>query len=194
MTASVTDEMRSFVAVELDEAARSFLAATIGKLRPVGTEVKWVRPEGIHLTLKFLGNVKTAALPEITHALEQAMAGRKAFEIGIQSVGAFPSLSRPRVFWAGVVDPAAALGPLAAAVEDALEPLGFPREPRPFRPHLTLGRVRSDRRPPTELAITVATMRDLKGPSFHARDAVLFQSILQPSGAQYVALSRFKFL
>ncbi len=193
MTRSVTDEIRSFVAIELDGAARSFLAAIIGELRPIPSEVKWVRPEGIHLTLKFLGNVKTAALPEIEHALEHALCAQKVFEIGISSVGAFPSLSRPRVFWAGVVDRTGVLVLLAAAVEDALEPLGFSREKRPYHPHLTIGRVQSAGRPSAELTTAVATRRDLKGPSFLARDAVLFQSILKPSGAQYVALSRFKF-
>lgn len=187
------DRIRSFVAIELSADAKAFLASTIGQLKPDGPDVKWVRPEAIHLTLKFLGNVDRDLIPEIERSLRPVFQGQTSFELAVRSAGAFPSASAPRVVWAGLADPKDALPSLAAAVEDALEPLGFPKEKRPFKPHLTLGRAKSPKRSP-QLAQAITRNRDLKGPSFQADHAILFQSVLKPGGAEYVPLVRFQFV
>jgi RNA 2',3'-cyclic 3'-phosphodiesterase len=186
------DQIRSFVAIELTSNAKEFLAATIQQLRPDGPDVKWVRPEAMHLTLKFLGSVNRDLIPELERSLEPVFRRRKPFEVAIRAIGAFPSPSAPRVVWAGLADPSDALIALAAAVEEVVEPLGFPREKRPFRPHLTIGRVKSPRRSP-QLANAITTRWGLKGPSFQADHAILFQSILKPAGAEYIPLRRFQF-
>ena len=140
------DRIRSFVAIELTADAKAFLASTIQQLKPDGPELKWVRPEAIHLTLKFLGNVDRRVIPELERALSPVFASQTSFDLSIRSVGAFPSASAPRVVWAGLVDSSNALPSLAEAVEDAVEALGFSKEKRPFKPHLTLGRAKSPTR------------------------------------------------
>lgn len=111
--------------------------------------VKWVRPENIHLSLKFLGEVDEAREPELRAALQQAAGSRaeaRAITVHVEGFGVFPDYHRPRVVWAGVApDPALEL--LQHGVEQAFAPLGFPTDARPFRPHVTLGRAGRDARP-----------------------------------------------
>lgn len=140
--------MRCFVAVnipgEIREKVGKFTSAL--SLGAAGRGVRWTRPENIHLTLKFLGNVDRDALPELAAALEAALAGQSPCRLKVRGAGLFPPRGRPRIVWVGLAGETAALAALQAAVESALAPLGFPREKRPFTPHLTVGRVRDPRR------------------------------------------------
>ncbi len=131
--------MRVFVALNLPDTVRQSLWTTTSRLRDAAFPVKWVRPEGIHLTLKFLGEVDDAREAELQDALRRAVAGSKALPLAVGGFGVFPDLRRPRVVWAGIApDPALEL--LQHGVEREFGPLGFPPEGRAFRPHLTLGR------------------------------------------------------
>ncbi|HXM39396.1 MAG TPA: RNA 2',3'-cyclic phosphodiesterase [Gemmatimonadales bacterium] len=149
--------------------------------------VKWVRPENIHLSLKFLGDVEDAREPELRAALKQAAGSRteaRARTVHIEGFGVFPDSHRPRVLWAGVApDPALEL--LQHAVEQAFAPLGFPTEARAFRPHVTLGRAGRDARPRDFAGL--AEM--LAGLAFAATvtvpDLDLMESTLQPGGPVY---------
>lgn len=108
-------------------------------MRARGLPVKWVRPEALHLTLKFLGDVEDAREPELRTALAQAATGARGVTVHIEGCGVFPDFRRPRIVWAGIApDPALEL--LQHRVEQVFAPLGFPSEARPFRPHVTLGR------------------------------------------------------
>ena len=185
-------EIRAFIAIELHEGVKFFLKEVVAQLKSFGGDVRWPRPEGIHLTLKFLGNVQQESIQEVEQALEPALARYEPFAVGVRGVGTFPGLNRPRVLRVGVTDPAGKLAPLAADVEDLMEPLGFPRETRRFSPHLTLGRVKSGRLN-ADLTTAIRQMGSLTGPGFDADSAVLFQSILEPSGARYIPLARFPF-
>lgn len=182
--------IRCFVAVELDDPARRELARVEDLLRRSGADVKWVDPGSLHLTLKFLGNVPPPAVTGVAAALANAARGQGPFAFSLAGVGAFPSLSRPRVVWVGVTEGRERLASLAASVEEALAPLGFAPEARGFSPHLTLGRSRSER----GLAELRRAMEDAKGfvgPSVAVERMVLFSSDLRPSGPVYRPLGTF---
>lgn len=186
------EQIRTFVAIDLPAEVKSFLQNVTGELKKTGADVKWTRPEGTHLTLKFLGNVDRELVSQIDSQLRPMFAKVRPFMLGVGSLGGFPSLKRPRVIWVGVHDADGALQPAVRQVESLLEPMGFEPEKRPFNPHLTLGRVRSNRGI-RELVEEVRQRIDLTGPKFSADHATLFQSILRPSGAEYRPLAAFHF-
>jgi len=178
--------LRSFVAVEIPSSIRQALGALQAKLRGSG-EVKWVRPESIHLTLKFLGEIQPEAVAEIRETLGEVTRRHEPFSVRVSGVGCFPGLSQPRVVWVGLSGDGGRLRSLQGDVESAMERLGFPKEERPFRPHLTLGRVRS----PRGRDLLVARIRALEETElgeFTVRSVVQFQSELHPSGARYTPL------
>jgi 2'-5' RNA ligase len=186
------DRIRTFIAIDLPREVKAFLQSITGSLKKTGADVKWTRPESTHLTLKFLGNIPKDMVRRLDDALKPSLSPLGPVTLQVRGLGAFPSLGRPRVFWIGVRDDDNRLIPMADRVESALEPLGFAREKRPFSPHLTLGRVRSGKGM-GDLIDQVRQSMDLEGPGFTADHAVLFQSILKPSGAEYRALLPFPF-
>ena len=138
--------MRLFVALNLPDRVRQGLWDAVAGLRELGFPVRWVRPEGIHLTVKFLGEVAAEQEPALREALTRAAAGGRPLPVAMHGFGVFPDHTRPRVIWAGL-DPDPALELLQHRVEQEFAPLGFPTEGRPFHPHLTLGRAARDARP-----------------------------------------------
>src|SRR2546430_12500135 len=140
--------MRTCVGIRLDERVRAALGSAIDGLPGLAPAVAWVSPENVHLTLKFLGQVREARAAELVAALAGATSGFAPFEASVEGLGAFPTPLRARVIWAGVGRGAEPLVELAGRVDAALAALGFEREARPFAPHFTLGRVRAPRRDP----------------------------------------------
>ena len=141
--ASVDERVRCFVAVELPAEARRCIGGLVAGLREAGVRgLRPVNPDGVHLTLKFLGDVSTSTVGDVAAALEGAAAGARPFDLELRGVGGFPDLRRPRVLWVGVGGDLEALQRLYESVESALAPLGFPPEGRAFTPHLTLARLR----------------------------------------------------
>jgi 2'-5' RNA ligase len=190
------DTRRTFIAIVLPEPIIRQLAQVQRQLeRQAPLEsVRWVKPEGIHLTLKFLGDTPVGKLDAIRAALA-AVASRAspcAFTVG--GLGCFPNPRRPRVIWVGVQTAGGELAALQRAVEAAMAPLGFPPEGREFTPHLTLGRVR-DRIPSADLSrlgalvssTDIGTLGEVQAHSF-----ALIQSVLKPSGAEYTPLAEFR--
>lgn len=189
------ETVRTFIAIVLPEPLLRRLASVQQQLEqkaPPGS-VRWVNPEGIHLTLKFLGDTPTAKLEAIRAALA-AVASRSApcaFAVG--GLGCFPNVRKPRVIWVGVRPLGGELAALRQAVEAAMKPLGFPPEGREFTPHLTLGRVR-DRIPPADLSrlgalvssTEVGTLGEVTAQRFF-----LIRSLLRPTGAEYTPLMEF---
>lgn len=182
--------IRAFVAIEIPEEGKTFLENILADLRRTRADVKWVRLAGIHITLKFLGQISRELVDAIERDLTALFAEYSPVELTIRRLGAFPNLGKPRVVWAGIDDGSGALSSMANKVEAVLEPLGFEREKRKFSPHLTLGRVKS-RSGMSELIDAVRQELDVTGPTFVATEAILFQSILKPSGAEYRAMCRF---
>lgn len=181
--------MRLFVAVNLSSEIRERLATVQDRLRHAQADVSWVRPENIHITLKFLGETEEKRLPSIREALADAARTGASFPMEIAGVGSFGGRV-PRVVWVGVRDGARPLTDLARQVEHVLARLGFPKEKREFSAHLTLGRVRSPRNAEGLLA-TLHAAREEQFGSITAREFVLMQSQLQPSGSVYTLLERF---
>ncbi len=181
--------IRSFIAIELPEETRQNLAAIQEQLKLTGAGVRWVKPSSIHLTLKFLGNVHSAQVEDIAAAAARAVRFEPAITLCAAGLGAFPSQRKPRVIWVGIQGEVERLGRIQASVESGLEPLGFAREQRSFRPHLTLGRVKERRR----LQPLIDAMTTLELPEFNSFDAaeiILYKSDLRPTGAIYTKLHR----
>jgi len=172
--------------VLLPDDVRQRLATEIERLRPHATDVAWVVPANLHVTLKFLGQLDEARVPAIADALRAACARHAAFELAVRGLGAFPSPTRPRVLWAGLEGDAGALGALAERVETACGALGMSRETRPFAAHVTLGRVREPRRQPA-LAEALALPADFG--RLRVEQVSLMRSQLSPRGARYSELA-----
>ncbi len=181
--------MRTFIAIDLPDAVRRFLAARQDRLRAAGGSVRWVRPERMHLTLAFLGEVPEEMAPEVEAAVREACAGFAPVPIEMGGAGQFPPRGRPRVVWTGLEDPAGRLLALQAALARATEVFAEKPERRRYEPHLTLGRVRGGRGL-RDLSGAVARLAGETGPQFTAREVVLFKSDLSPQGPTYTALAR----
>jgi 2'-5' RNA ligase len=179
------DVVRSFFAVTLSEEARAAAAQLARRLREAdgGQGVRWVRPEGYHLTLRFLGNVARQEIAGLAQAVAEQVAPLAPFPVHLGTARVFPSPRSPRVI-ALAVEPEADLTRLAKRVERAVVSSGLPAERRRFRAHLTLGRVRNRRFP------SVAEEPAPDCPAFAVEEIVLFQSELLPSGAVYTPLER----
>lgn len=186
--------IRAFVAIELGDHAKRALADAIADLRARRiAALRPVRPEGVHLTLKFLGNIAPERAPRIGQALADVAARHAPFTLTLGDAGFFPAGNpgRARVLWAGIDGDTAALRLLQSEVDDALAALGFPPERQPFRPHLTLARLRHGASPPDRRRATAALANhplplDVR---IRARAVSLMQSDLQPGGAIYTRIA-----
>jgi 2'-5' RNA ligase len=180
--------MRAFIAIDLPDTVRAALADAQQQFRGACPEARWTRPEGIHLTLKFLGEISDAQAKQIVEALD-LVGAFESIPVEVKGFGFFPQPKRPRVFWAGVTAPPA-LGELAARVETHLEKVGFAREDRVFSPHLTLARFQVPR-PQPALEAAVAAKAGASLGKFEVSGFYLFESKLSPQGAQYRKVMRF---
>jgi 2'-5' RNA ligase len=182
--------MRLFVAIELSAAIKAELQAAQRSLNEFGRLVRWVRPEQMHLTLKFLGETPERDVPRICEAL--AAAGQEAapFTISTGPAGCFPPGGRVRVVWIGLADETGRLAACQAAVESHLERAGVPREDRPFTPHLTLGRVNEDTTGGRlRTAVESCAVKSL---SQDVTEFVLMQSELRREGARYTRVGGWR--
>jgi 2'-5' RNA ligase len=188
------EPIRAFIAIELPSQIRAALSQLQGSLRTSkNTSVKWVNPEGIHLTLKFLGNVDEAEVPALTKALSEAVKGVAPFSLQLGDPGAFPGNQAPRVVWVGVEGDIEPLRSLHNNIDRVLTPLGFPPEKRAFSPHLTLGRVREEASPAEKrrLGENVAALKAEAKLSFKVESLSLMRSRLTREGAFYSCLATF---
>jgi RNA 2',3'-cyclic 3'-phosphodiesterase len=184
--------LRTFIAIELDETLRAAIARVQGKfkrLAPPGS-VKWVAPEGIHLTLKFLGDTPASRLGQLEAALRTACTPYTPFEFSVEGRGCFPDTRRPRVVWVAVRDNGQMVTRLQTAVERYVAPLGWPTEERGFSPHLTLGRVSKNAAPAEVAAVGQMVEKSVvEGIGVQRVTAVnLIASDLRPAGAVYTTL------
>jgi 2'-5' RNA ligase len=186
------EQIRSFVAIELPEEAKKGLARLRKQLeRGEHKFVKWVDPGGIHLTLKFLGNIPSKRVTEITEAMGKAVQGISPFRLEISGLGAFPSLKQARVLWVGIGGELGQLSTLQQNIDSVLAALGFAREERPFVPHLTLARVREGASLPERRSfgeLVGSTAFEDKYP-IEVEAVRLMRSQLTPAGALYTCLS-----
>ena len=153
--------MRAFIAIDLPEPLHAALAEAQQRFRGACHDARWTRPEGIHLTLKFLGEISDAQTKQVVEALAP-IESFEPFSVEVKGFGFFPQAHRPRVFWAGVAAPPA-LAELAAQVESHMEKIGFAREDRAFSPHLTLARFQVPRPQPALEAAVAAQANCISG-------------------------------
>jgi 2'-5' RNA ligase len=183
---------RVFAALELPAELRRRLAEVQGNLSQTvpGDDVRWSRLDGVHLTLKFYGDVDTERLPDIQAGLARAAAEAAPMRLAVEGLGVFPSPQRPQVIWAGLAGDLSSLHALQAAVEAEATALGFKAEEREYAPHLTLGRVNGRMRPAQHRALIdfLAEARQLPLGSIEADQLTLLRSQLRPGGSVYTVL------
>src|SRR5882672_817986 len=180
--------MRLFVALDIPEDVGAAIAALAARLRRACEHARWVRIEGAHVTLKFIGEAPAEKTEKIKTALAN-VSFPGALKILFHGVGFFPNERRPSVLWAGV-EASPELRALAASVENSLEPLGIARERREFSPHLTLARFKSPEKL-ERLRAAVAAAAPLEFGHAVANEFHLYQSVLKPGGAEYTRLATF---
>jgi 2'-5' RNA ligase len=182
--------MRLFVALEIPSAVRENLAALLESLRAVSPQTRWVRPENLHVTLKFMGEVPETKLAA-TRSVLAGVRSDQPVTVDFRGLGFFPNEKRPRVFWAGI-EASPNLKTLAADIESVVEKLGIPREQRPFSPHLTLARFEPPGLP-EKLRSAIQENATREFGSLRTNQYHLIESKLKPSGAEYTTLESFPF-
>lgn len=181
--------MRLFVGIPVEGEVADVLGGLLERWERNGWPVKLARPEGLHLTLKFLGAVESERYPALLEAVADAVRGTPALSFALSELGAFPELVRARVLWAGL-ESEAALELLVHRIERACAGLGFPLEGRPYRPHVTLGRVRAGNRLPST-AIERFEAEALPRATFLSNQVVLYQSLAGAGGSRYEVKASF---
>ena len=186
------EQIRAFIAIELSEELKASLAR-LQELIKLGSEsyVKWVDPQGMHLTLKFLGNISVDKVSAISEAIAEVARSVAPFRLELTESGAFPNTKAPRVAWVGLGGDLESLLRLQRGIDQALIPLGFPPEARAFSPHLTLGRVRDQATPQERrrLGERMASLEVQGQPSLYVDRVILMRSQLTSKGAIYSRLS-----
>jgi len=189
---AVREKWRTFVAIDLPGDVKNALSELRLQMRPQEAGyIRWIRAEGIHLTLCFLGDVDADLVPAISGQLSDAAAKSGPFTLGLAGVGAFPSLRRPRVFWASLSGETERLRLLHSRVQGALSHVGFEPDRRRWDPHLTLGRIGRDSIPGAArwagTAFGQVTLPQ-PAPAIPVDSIILFRSHLRPTGAEYERL------
>ncbi|MEW6142717.1 MAG: RNA 2',3'-cyclic phosphodiesterase [Chloroflexota bacterium] len=188
----MSELIRCFVAIELPEPVKAEMAGIQAKFKAARMDfLRWVGPSGIHLTLKFLGEVSHERVPEMVKAIEESVQGIQPFTLQLDQVGVFPNPRQPRVLWVGVGGEFSVLKTLQENVDVAFSMLGFPEEGREFKAHLTLARVRDDATPGQRQSLgdMVARTRLESASRFTVGGVNLMRSQLTPKGAIYTCLA-----
>jgi 2'-5' RNA ligase len=183
--------IRSFLAIELPRTILKKIEEVEGDLKSSHADVRWVNPEKIHLTLKFFGNIDESKIDPIVKSEEGPIRTVSPFSLKVRGMGAFPHFKNPRVIWMGLVDGKEVLISLQKKLETEFEKIGFESEERPFHPHLTLGRMKSNRGR-DELVGRMEKYREEEFGDLQVERVVLFRSDLRPSGPIYTPLKEIK--
>jgi 2'-5' RNA ligase len=181
--------IRTFLAVEVPAGLQQKAAAVVRALGTGQEAIRWVDPQNIHVTVKFLGDVEDAEIYEVCRVTAEAIADLQPFRVACRGVGAFPNPQRARTVWLGIDDSAGNFEQLHRRVDDALARLRYPREVRRFQPHLTLGRVRHGKRPAADLTARIREQADVELGEIDVDELTVFSSELTPDGPVYTALS-----
>ena len=174
--------IRTFVAIDLPEEIKADLASVIADLSKKNDRVRWVKPAGMHITLKFLGDIPEQTGGPLSVELNAVSRDFSPLGLAVEGLGVFPNLRRPRVVWAGLSGEIERLGQLASRVDKACALFGVKPEKRPFQAHITIGRLK--------IPTVVDLNKELRKKGFSATEIVLYQSELLPSGARYTVLNR----
>ena len=182
--------LRTFIAIDLYPFIQKSLGEIQDHLQKSGADVKWVKTQNIHLTLKFLGDVPEEKIPSLTSTIQESLLNQPDFTFDLTRLGAFPKVENPKIIWTGITAGKERIKEIVALLEDHLAAFGIEKEPRDFAPHVTLGRVRSSRN-------RLALSKLIHGHTFSnslnqpAKQIILFKSTLTSDGSVYEPLARF---
>jgi RNA 2',3'-cyclic 3'-phosphodiesterase len=183
----MSNTMRTFIAVELPEKIIYTIGKVQEKIKSHGLKIRWVRPENVHLTLKFLGDIKAADTEKVARAVSESVTGYAPISLAIKGIGVFPGIKGPRVLWLGISKRLDLLTALQKTLDEKLGKMDFPKERRPFRGHLTIGRIKAK--------IDSKTLNDVlkefigfESEPFLASRIILYKSDLKPQGAVYTKI------
>ncbi len=185
--------MRTFVGVEITEEIKNRIIDINQRLKKIDSSVKWVKPENVHITLYFFGNIKPQDQHEVEQILQSSVKDIKPFSVHVQGLGGFPTVDRLRVLWVGVKNDTEELERIYQAIRKEVNNrnIGENRERREYTPHITVGRLKV--RPSQKLIHEVKNLNDQLFGSFSIREVVLFKSTLTSSGSIYEVLNKFSF-
>ncbi|HEY8459213.1 MAG TPA: RNA 2',3'-cyclic phosphodiesterase [Blastocatellia bacterium] len=180
--------MRTFIAIEIPYEIKSALAAMQTELRRAGADVSWVKPENLHLTLNFLGEVDEGRIVEVEKVCVSLAAEFRPFTLNVNDAGVFPNARQPRALWAGLSGEIENVYEMRRRLDEKLSLIGFQREEKKFHPHLTIGRLKSSKK--TRELLALAGAHQLPELSFVVTEIVLMKSELHPAGSKYSPIAR----
>ena len=183
----MSDNIRTFIAFKLPKNIISSIKKIQEDIKSCAVKAKWINPENIHLTLKFLGNINHTDIERISETIIDTVKGHSPISLAAKGIGVFPNIKRPRVIWVGITGEIEKLTGIQKDIEKNLEELGFPREKRSFKGHLTLGRIKGKINP-KKLLDTMKKFERFKSESFIADKVFLFKSELKSTGSVYTEL------
>jgi RNA 2',3'-cyclic 3'-phosphodiesterase len=188
----MSETWRIFAAVELTPEIKNRISETARQLADRGWDARWVKPDNMHMTVKFYGDTSAEIVPRLQDELRSAISGLTAFELDVSGVGAFPNARQPRVVWLGIEDPSEQLLPLKSAVERASGAAGLEEEDVPYKPHLTVARLSPRFRVGGQESVeALDAVGDFEPIRWTVTDVTLFQSKLQRGGSVYTEIERF---
>ncbi len=194
MTNSKDQKIRCFFCIDLPQELKQKINDFIVGLRRIYPEIKWVRYQGLHITLKFIGEIKQTKVERLIKSADSVLKSvllEDFLHLSIKGVGSFPDWSRPRVLWLGVEGDLDGLNILWRAVQKASKAEGFPVDKKPFTPHLTIARLRPPFRIDSKLRETLHQHSESVFGDFFVKEVILNRSILKPSGAEYTPIKIF---
>ena len=185
----MSNTIRAFIAIELPETIKSSIETIQTRMKSLTLPMRWVRLENIHLTMKFLGDIEEMEIERIDTALMDSVKTHPPLTISAKGVGVFPGFRRPRVLWVGINDHETGLAGLQNSIEEQLHRIGYPKEGRPFKGHLTIGRAKGhvDN---IKLKAALDSFLSFESPSFTVDEFFLYRSVLKPGGSEYTKLIR----
>ncbi len=181
------DTIRTFIAFKLPKNIISYISEIQNRFKSYAFKARWVNPENIHLTLKFLGDINYTDIEKVSEAIINAVNNHTPVSLAVKGAGVFPGIKRPRVIWVGLTGEIEKLVGIQNDIEKNLEELGFPREKRPFRGHLTLGRIKGKINP-KKLLDAMKKFEKFESELFIADKIFLFKSDLKSTGSVYTEL------
>ena len=191
MTADSEKKIRAFLAIDPPENILQAMSRLQEKLkREISGRISWTKPQGQHLTLKFFGDISTEDVKNICSAVQNRATSEQSLNLKIEKLGVFPGARRPLVIWCGVTDDVEKLSGLQKQLDSDFAGIGFPRENRPFRAHLTIGRIK-DPSGLTGISEALTKYNAFAAGEFSCKELILFQSRLTPQGAIYTKLAEF---
>ena len=181
-------KIRVFLAIPISDEVTQSVAKSVAEMAPLISGVRWVEFEGLHLTLKFFGDIEELEVVEISRTAQRIAATHKPFDFVINGMGAFPDIERPRTVWAGVANGAEPLGSLQSDLVGAFSDMGYPSESRKYHPHVTIGRVR-DKSGMQTLITELRSREDVSFGTVRAEKVIVYSSELRRSGPIYTPLA-----